>query len=211
MTLRSLPNIQYLQGQPIRLGTELGRGGEGAVTLIQGHDDLVAKIYLEPPTPAQIQKLQALVSVRTPELDAVSAWPSDLIQSQNGEVGGFAMPLVKLEEYREIHSLYTLSSRRKYFAGADWSFLVLVARNVARTFASLHGAGHLMGDVSSRNILVSAEGAIRLIDTDSFQVRVGNRVFLCPVGTAEFTPPELQGQALATCCAMKTMTALALP
>ena len=108
------------------------------------------------------------------------------------------MPLVSDTEYHELHNLYRITSRRQAFPQADVRFLVHVARNVSRAFMVLHSRDLLMGDVSSRNVMVSQNGTVRLIDTDSFQITVGGRTYPCPVGTAEFTAPELQGKSFGT-------------
>lgn len=181
-------------GQPVRLGPQLGVGGQGAVYAVANRADVVAKIYLQAPEARAARKLAALVQAGDPRLESVSAWPQTVLRDAGGGVSGFLMPLVPASEYHELHLLYRPSSRQQHFPKADWRFLVHVARNVARAFAALHAAGPLMGDVSSRNVMVSGQGTVRFIDTDSFQVRVGPEVFPCPVGTAEFTPPELQGR-----------------
>ncbi|MGY2894332.1 protein kinase domain-containing protein [Deinococcus sp. UYEF24] len=186
------------KGQLVAIGKELGVGGQGAVHLVDGRPDEVAKVYLKPPSHTDIRKLEAQVQACRPDILSISAWPSALLKNSAGSVQGLIMPLVDLAEYTEIHNLFGPASRRKYFPKADWAFLIHVARNVARAFAVIHDGGHVVGDVSSRNMLVSQQGKLKLIDTDSFQVRSGQTVFPCPVGTAESTPPELQGQTFGT-------------
>lgn len=196
----TLPPAPYCDqhGQSVPLGAELGRGGQGAVFRLEGQPHAVAKIYLRPPDPQQAQKLLAQVGSFDEQLAQISTWPQQTLHDASGQLVGFVMPLVSQDEFYELHNLFAPVSRRKYFPQAGWGFLVHVARNLARAFAALHGHGHLMGDVNSRNILVSAQGLVRLIDTDSFQVRLGQQVFACPVATAECTPPELQGQHFGT-------------
>src|SRR5262249_6275446 len=65
---------------------------------------------------------------------------------------------------------------------------------------AIHKRGDLVADVNGRNILASPRALVTLVDTDSFQVRDPNNghVFRCPVGTAEYTPPELQNRDLET-------------
>ncbi|WP_019588722.1 protein kinase domain-containing protein [Deinococcus apachensis] len=181
-------------GLPVHLGRELGRGGQGTVYEVTGRPGAVAKIYLQKPEHETVEKLSALTLASQPLLLDISAWPQSTLRDPSGQVHGFVMPLVDESEYLELHNLYRITSRRQHFPSADWRFLVRVARNVARAFKALHHHGHLMGDVSSRNVLASKTATVRFIDTDSFQIRVGGRVYPCPVGTAEFTPPELQGK-----------------
>ncbi|RJF75700.1 hypothetical protein D3875_01240 [Deinococcus cavernae] len=194
----TLPQYVDQHGRTIHLGKELGRGGQGAVYEVGGQQGLVAKIYLKRPDSATAHKLAALAHASSPELLAVSAWPQSVLKDASGQVHGFAMPLVSDNEYQELHNLYRKMSRQKLFPQADWRFLVHVARNIARAFVVLHSRNHLMGDVSSRNVMVSQNGTVRFIDTDSFQVTVQGQTYPCPVGTAEFTPPELQGKSFGT-------------
>ena len=190
----TMTRIEDSNGRSITLTRQLGAGGQGEVFQVQDRPDVVAKVYLKAPSPENVRKLEAQVRACRPEVRQISAWPSAILKDADGGVRGLLMPLVDPGEYQEIHNLFGPASRRKYFPKANWSFLVHVARNVARAFAVLHAEGHVVGDVSSRNILVSQRGTVCLIDTDSFQVKSGGSVFPCPVGTAESTPPELQGQ-----------------
>lgn len=185
-------------GAAVSLDRELGRGGQGAVFTVTGRPDMVAKIYLTLPDHQTSRKLDALAQASDPQLLSVSAWPQVVLKDSSNRVHGFVMPLVNESDFKELHMLYRLAARRTHFPDADWRFLVHVARNVARGFAVIHRHGHVMGDVSPRNVMVSKQGVVRFIDTDSFQIRVGGETYPCPVGTAEFTPPELQGKGFGT-------------
>ena len=88
------------------------------------------------------------------------------------------------------------TSRRKTFPRADWAFLLHVGMNCAAAFHTVHDAGHVIGDVNAKNIFVSTQGTVRLIDCDSFQVQAGGRPFLSGMHVPEFTPPELQHRDL---------------
>ena len=177
---------------PVTLGKELGRGGEGAVYPVTGAPDLVAKIYLKPPTPAKADKLRAMSRSTTPALLRVAAWPVDLLTDESGHVRGFLMPKVSARE--DVHELYSPKSRRSAFPTADFRFLVRVAANIARAFAQVHAQGNVIGDVNHGNALVGRDGTVVLIDCDSFQVRDSGRTFTCDVGVPLFTAPELAGQ-----------------
>ncbi|ULH17301.1 hypothetical protein MF271_18265 (plasmid) [Deinococcus sp. KNUC1210] len=193
-------------GRSVVTARPLGSGGEGTVYALENQPGMVAKVYSRPLQPQDSEKIRRVVQVRSPRLDAISAWPRGTLHdpAHAGGVGGgdsvlgVVMPFVDFSQATELHNLYGPSSRRKHFPLADWRFLVHVARNVARAFAELHAEGHLMGDVSSRNILVTQQGTVRFVDADSFQIRAGEQVYPCPVGTAECTPPELQGQRFGT-------------
>ena len=52
-----------------------------------------------------------------------------------------------------------------------------------------------MGDVNEKNVFVSPQAMVRLIDCDSYQINAGGQTYLCEVGVPLYTPPELQGQS----------------
>ncbi|MFI5001466.1 MAG: hypothetical protein ACHQK9_16425, partial [Reyranellales bacterium] len=104
---------------------------------------------------------------------------------------GLKMP--KVVGHKDIHQLYSPKSRRTEFRRADWRFLVRVAANLSRAFATVHDTASLVADVNHGGVLVGQDARVRLIDCDSFQVVDGGRSYLCEVGVPTFTPPELQG------------------
>jgi DNA-binding helix-hairpin-helix protein with protein kinase domain len=193
-------------GISIRLGQEIGRGGEGTVFVIEGQSDRVAKIYSTDPDQRKIQKLVAMAEVASPALLRIAAWPIDLLANSNGGVRGFVMP--RIIARRDIHELYSPKSRSEAFPEADFRFLVHVGANIARAFAVIHEHGHILGDVNHGNLLVGSDGTVVLIDCDSFQIGTGSNVFTCDVGVPLFTAPELHGRSFRNLCALwEKMTA----
>jgi DNA-binding helix-hairpin-helix protein with protein kinase domain len=179
-------------GQAIRLARELGSGAEGAIYLVDGRTDLLAKVYHQPANPAKSAKLRAMVRVKSPVLLTFAAWPIDVLTSA-GHVRGILMP--RVTNHKEIHRLYSPAQRKRDFPNADWAFLIRAARNTAAAMDTIHSSGHVIGDVNQSGILVSSRATVRLIDCDSFQVGVKGQLFTCDVGVSHFTPPELQGIA----------------
>lgn len=136
-----------------------------------------------------------MASIDATSLLEVTAWPIDAVfEKRSKRLVGYIMPYTDGRE--SIHNLYTPSSRVKHFPRANWKFLLFVAINVARAFATVHKAGHLIGDVNHSNILVGRDSKVVLIDTDSFQVRSPKKTFLCDVGVKDYLPPELFGRNL---------------
>jgi DNA-binding helix-hairpin-helix protein with protein kinase domain len=178
--------------RPISLGEEVGRGGEGLVLTIQGDTENVAKIYHKPVAVEKAEKLRAMV-VNSLDLSRFTAWPSATLHDRSNVIKGFVMP--RIAGHREVHELYGPAHRKVQFPSADWSFLIHSARNIAAAFQAVHDCSHTIGDVNQSGILISQQAFCRLIDTDSFQIRLGNKVYSCEVGTPHFTPPELQGKS----------------
>jgi len=54
----------------------------------------------------------------------------------------------------------------------------------------LHSNNIILGDINPENILIVSPTEVYFVDCDSYQVEG----FPCPVGTINFTPPELQGK-----------------
>jgi DNA-binding helix-hairpin-helix protein with protein kinase domain len=183
-------------GKQIILGNEIGKGGEGAVFELPAYPTLVAKIYHRPVKGIKADKLTAMVRAGTPDVLKISAWPISTLHS-NGQTIGLLMPKIERSD-KPIHELYTPKTRLREFPTANWNFLIHVATNIARGFAAIHNAGHVIGDVNHGNVLVSPKGTTAFIDCDSFQVRSNGRIFLCEVGVPTYTPPELQNKLFNT-------------
>lgn len=184
------------QGRLVRLGQQRGRGGEGTIYDVLSADNTVAKIYHRALPPQRVEKIRAMVGMRNDRIERLAAWPINLLLRRSGEPVGVLMP--KVEGHKDIHHLYSPKSRRADFQKADWRFLVRVAANVSRAFATVHSTGSVIGDVNHGSILVAQDARVRLIDCDSFQIDAAGRKFLCEVGVPIFTPPELQEQKLSS-------------
>ncbi|WP_236508570.1 helix-hairpin-helix domain-containing protein, partial [Tychonema sp. BBK16] len=192
-------------GQVITLGPWLGGGGEGAIHEFPPDASLVAKVYHANKL-KDIDSDKLRVMLTNPPDDSVAkshgcvsiAWPVDLLLSINGhqQIIGFLMPRVPKQQVRPIHDYYTPKTRREENLGFNYLSLHRTARNFAAAMSALHAKQYVIGDVNESNILVYDTAMITLVDTDSFQVRDSQRgkVYRCPVGKAEYTPPELQGK-----------------
>jgi DNA-binding helix-hairpin-helix protein with protein kinase domain len=193
--VREITGIHFRRasnGTTVHLGQVLGRGGEGTVYAVNGAPKHVAKVYLKPPDATKVDKLKFMTRGQSEALLGVAAWPTDLLLDEQGSVRGFLMGRISARQ--DAHRLYSPKSRRRTFPDADFRFVVRAATNLARAFAQIHAAGHVIGDVNHGNALVGKDGTAVLIDCDSIQVTEHARTFPCDVGSPLFTPPELQGK-----------------
>ena len=154
--------------------------------------ELVIKTYFKPLEASDRDKLATMCRLKSEALAKVAAWPLALLsEAKAGAATALLMPIVK--EHQSIHQLYGLKSRLRFFPEAQFPFLLHVAANTARAFATIHAAGQVIGDVNFSNLMVGRTGTVSIIDCDSFQIADGVRLFNSPVGSPDYTPPELQG------------------
>ena len=179
------------KGMPVDIGRELGKGGEGSVFEVPSLSDQVAKLYHKAPDSNKQAKLSFMASTADAQLLNYVAWPQDTLHpSRGGPVIGFLMPKVSGKD--PIHMVYSPAHRRQDYPKAAWDFLLFVARNIAASFETIHGHGHVIGDVNQNSFMVGHDSKVVLIDSDSFQVNARGTMHLCEVGVSHFTPPELQ-------------------
>lgn len=173
----------------ISLGKQMASAGEGRILELADGSNRVAKVYHRA-SPLKAEKLRYMTQVCNERLTSLAAWPTETLHTPGGEIVGFLMP--RIASAREIHTLYSPRDRKSHFPEASWAFLIRAASNTARAFAVLHEHGHIVGDVNHGNVLVSSKATVALVDCDSFQVQSPQRCFLCEVGVATHTAPELQ-------------------
>jgi WD40 repeat protein len=184
-----------LEGEP------LARGGEAGIYPLPGSADLLAKIYHRP-SPAHGDKLAAMIA-DPPEDPMITrghvsiAWPIDRIVAPGGQARCIGYLMRRVEKARPIIEFYNPRSRLQLCPHFHFGYLLRTARNLATAVRAIHERGHVIGDVNESNILTTIQALVTMVDTDSFQVRVGTRVHRCLVGKMEYTPPELQGSRFA--------------
>jgi serine/threonine protein kinase len=188
------------QGGRIRLGEQVGQGGEAAIYRLAGDPARIAKIYTPRPRPDYPDKL-AWMMRHPPSAASGSAahvalaWPEDLVYDPRGDLAGYAMPYIRAAV--PLLSVFNPRLRASVLPRFDRRYLHRTARNLCAAFGRLHAHGYVAGDINESNVLVTPSALVTLIDTDSFQVEElcdGRWVLhTCPVGKPEYLPPELQG------------------
>jgi DNA-binding helix-hairpin-helix protein with protein kinase domain len=193
-------------GQPLQIGNPLGSGGEGDVFEVTSPRGTVLKKYrpeILAKNPTAERKVRAMVAsppagwceARTGFV--ALAWPSQIVL-ENGRFVGFLMPAVDIRSTVELHRVANPSDRRTatqptmWLRGFGWNYLIRTAANLAQVTQALHGCDAVVGDFNEKNIRVTSQARVTLIDCDSMQVTgPGGEPFFCRVGRPEFTPPEL--------------------
>jgi serine/threonine protein kinase len=193
------------EGNPISIGTVVGRGGEAVVYRVIGRPAWLAKIYEPAPRPNYAAKLAWMLDhppanpthvLNHPSL----AWPAGLLYGQGNRLAGYLMPYI--QEAVPVLVVFNPRRRVETLAQFDRRYLHRAARNLATAAEALHTSGYVVGDLNESNVLVTPSALVTLIDTDSFQVQEsrGGQVvtYACPVAKPEYTPPELQGKSLSS-------------
>lgn len=170
-------------GQPILLTEKISTGAEGIV-FRTADPKCVAKIYHNGViTPLRWRKL---IHMTQKGINASGiCWPSRLLYTFNKVPVGFLM---------QAGAGQTLGS---VFDGPDailgqypeWVRLdvVRVALRVLEKVMYLHTHGVIIGDIQMKNMMMKDSEHVYLIDMDSVQIED----MPCPVGTEEYTSPEL--------------------
>ena len=189
------------------VGPPLSQGGQGTIHPVLDTGERVLKRFHDAElsrAPDLEERLRAMVAHRPTGWRETSghtllAWPSDVVFDGDRFVG-HVMPRLQLAEVVELHVLSNPSDRRdpagstpQWVRGFTWRHLVRTGANLALATDVLHRSDYVVGDFNERNILVRADTRVTLVDCDSMQVpnpRSGPP-FLCGVGRAEFTAPEL--------------------
>jgi DNA-binding helix-hairpin-helix protein with protein kinase domain len=185
----------------IQLDKHIAAGGEGDIWTTD-KSGFLAKIY-HSPNSNQINKLKYMI--KNPPFDNMLsrnhvsiAWPIDLLLDKTSNtIVGFIMP--KVSNAKTLINVFNAEKRLQEAPGIDWSHLHVIAENVAIIVEAIHAKGYIIGDLKPQNLLIPEDTLyVSIVDTDSFQIidTATANIYHCPVGTPEFTPPELYGKDL---------------
>lgn len=172
----------YLKnGLPISLGEKIASGGEGTVYEIDGNK--VAKIYFEPQ--GRLPKMSAFIS-KGVKVRGICT-PDELLYDKDKKFVGFTMQ--KAEGKSLQLSVFQPQLFKNLFPSWSKIEITKLALNVLDKIEVLHEKDIFVGDINPMNINVVNYDDVYLLDTDSFQIDD----YPCPVGTVDFTAPEIQG------------------
>lgn len=185
-----MKNLTGIIRKTYTLDKSIGQGGEAEVYAISKPADMAAKIYKK--GKGNEKKLMAMIKdpPEQPKTHTAIAWPEDIVY-EKGKFVGFVMK--RIDDYVPIFKFYNPSYRNRHYPKFNWKYLHNTAYNLSIAVDAVHGKNHIIGDFNERNILTNTQTLVTIVDADSFQIFGSNgNVFRCPVGTSEFTPPELQ-------------------
>ena len=169
--------------EQITLTSLISTGAEGLVFCTQ-HSKWVAKVYHKGGiTPLRWYKL---MKMRKLELDADNVcWPYRLLFSREHVPVGYLMK--KAAGTTISRAFDGPDAMEKYFPAWTRLHVVDSAISFLHIMDYLHLHGVIVGDIQLKNAMIEDEEHLYLIDIDSVQYQD----LPCPVGTEEFTRPEL--------------------
>lgn len=129
-------------------------------------------------------------------------WPMDWVTNQQGIFIGFVMPM-GFTGSKELVNLTATTLNKKL--GQEWqerydrslgkkallSRLKLIC-NIAIPVHILHSTGkYVLRDFKPQNVLVTSDGKVTIVDMDSIQISVGNKLlYRATAHTPDYVPPE---------------------
>lgn len=199
MAENSVLNAIYADGrfEKIQLGELVNRGGAaGRIYQVQGKQQSVAKIFHNLAKSAtNRQKLEAML-LNSPNFpptvkDGVEyvqiAWPTALLEDENGFCVGYLMPLINMEKAVSLDHLMQKSIRQKLGLSEKYTYRIFAAYNIASMVAALHQCRHYIVDLKPSNVSVYKDTMIvAMVDCDGFSIQ-GERNNRYP---AEFVSEE---------------------
>lgn len=174
----------------------IGAGGEGSVYKLHKNPDVLAKIYLKRALdrmPDIEDKIKAMVLQKPGLLSykglTIIAWPTHVLYDENKHFAGYLMSRVQAKN--QLSHVITPTLQKKKFPNITYYDRIVISINLALVMSYLHQNATVIGDINTSDFFVYPGFEIGLVDTDSFQVKVPNKLFHCKVFTPDYTPPEV--------------------
>jgi serine/threonine protein kinase len=168
----------------IKLTKAFASGGEGTI-YHTNMPNFVAKIYGK----NQINKIkyEKIKLMLTKNIICRGiCFPVASLYNTRNEFVGFLMPKARGKELQKCVFIPPLL--KKNFPNWKKRDTVQLCITILKKIKYLHDKNIILGDINPNNILVVSPKEVYFVDTDSFQIEG----FPCPVGTTNFTAPEIQ-------------------
>lgn len=172
----------YDNGISVALNNKIASGGEGVVYEID--DNTVAKIFDAPS--GRLPKMEAFIRKRV-NIEGVCT-PMRLLFDEKRSFVGYTMQKAYGKTLQL--SLFQPGLLREMFPTWTKIELSIIAIEILKKIIALHKQQILIGDINPNNIMVANYDKVFFLDSDSYQIDN----YPCPVGTVNFSPPEIQGK-----------------
>ena len=186
LTVSHIPienEIVHTSRGPIKLESKIADGGEGVIYTT--NTPYVAKIYKkENNTKRKYEKIKLMLSKKI-ECEGV-CYPVAKLYNSDKEFIGYMMPKAAGKELQK--SIFIKALFLKNFPSWKKRDTVELCITILEKIKYLHDRNIVMGDINPSNILVVSPKEVYFVDTDSYQIEN----FPCPVGTNNYTAPEIQ-------------------
>lgn len=186
MKVNHIPKEQetvYTQHGEIKLLTEVAAGGEGIIYTTD--TPYVAKIYKrENNTKRKYEKIKLMLK-KPIKCEGICS-PVEALYNSDKEFIGYLMSKASGKELQK--SIFIKPLFLKNFPGWKKRDTVELCITILEKIKYLHDRNIIMGDINPANILVVSPKEVYFVDTDSYQIED----FPCPVGTNNYTAPEIQ-------------------
>jgi rRNA-processing protein FCF1 len=175
-------------GKSIILQAEINSGGEGIIysTVNEGE---VCKIYKKGKiTDLTFKKLKLMTENRIsyPRI----AWPKSILYNKNNEPVGYLMNNFTGTTELQKKMFVPVPLIKEKYPNWDKNTLIGISIDILNKINVLHKSNVIIGDLNPLNILIGEDLKTYFVDTDSYQIEE----IPCPVGTINFTAPEIQGK-----------------
>lgn len=181
--------IVYTSWGTIKLETRVAAGGEGIIYTT--NTPYVAKIYKkENNTRRKYEKIKLMLSKKI-KCEGI-CYPVAALYNSNREFVGYLMPIARGKELQK--SIFIKPLFLKNFPNWKKRDTVELCVTILEKIKYLHDRNIIMGDINPANILIASPKEVFFVDTDSYQVED----FPCPVGTNNYTAPEIQRKHFAS-------------
>jgi len=186
MQLRGSLGTYVLAPQPMKAG------GEGEIYEVQGHSDLVVKLYKPNILSRELEEKLTYMRNNPPSQSIMNqiAWPIDILRDAYGKFVGFTMPKLSIDA--DLKSVYVYPEKPDL--PISYEHRVILALNICIVIAEVHKAGYVFGDFNPLNIGVNlTTGHVAFMDTDSYHItdRSSGKVYRCGVCLDGYVAPEL--------------------
>lgn len=168
----------------IKIVKKVSAGGEGIIYTTD-IPNVVAKIYK--PGKADRAKYEKLKLMMSKNINCKGVcFPIALLYNSSNEFVGFLMQKAEGKELQRC--LFVPQLLKKYFPNWKKKDTVQLCLTILEKLKYLHDRNIILGDINPNNILIVSPTEVYFVDADSYQIEG----FPCPVGTINYTAPEIQ-------------------